>query len=393
MKISFQLVGKCDNSNPSSIPLEIIRQWEKDGLITYLGELQDIRPIIARSSCIVLPSKYKEGIPRVLLEAMSMKKPIITTNISGCKECIKNPYSLDNLLVGENGIAIEHCSPNNLSKAIQYFLSLTVNQQKQMGENGRKYAQERFDVSKTIKFYKQKINQYCSKQKVLAFISNTSFGMSNFRLEVLQALNQEGYDIHIIAPLDSSTQKLKENGFYFYPISINSKGLNPIEDLYTFLSLYKILKKIKPSLVFNYTIKPVIYGSFACNILRIPNIAITTGLGYVFIQGGIKKKVLKNFICLLYERTLKKTQEVWFLNSDDRNTFLYHHIIPKNKAVLLDSEGVNTSYFLPQEKQTQEVIFTLIARMLWDKGVGEFVEASKLFNQGEIAVKSASFPK
>lgn len=378
MNIVFQLVGKCDDSNPSSIPLEMIRQWERQGLITYLGETQDIRPVVAKSSCIVLPSKYKEGVPRILLEAMSMGKPIITTDISGCKECIKNPRDLNGLQVGENGIMVTPKDSNSLAQSMRYFLSLAPCQQERLGQSGREYAQNRFDIKKTIEFYKHKVAQYCKTQKKLVFISNTSFGMSNFRLEILQALHEDGYDIHIIAPQDPSTQKLIDQGFCLHPIAINSKGLNPLEDLSTLLSIYNLLKAIDPSMVFSYTIKPIIYGSIACNLLKIPTIAITTGLGYVFIQGGIKKKFLRKFVCSLYRIALQKTQEVWFLNNDDRETFLSHRIISKDKAFLLDSEGVNTTYFAPQESKKQEVIFTLIARMLWDKGVGEFIEAIRL---------------
>lgn len=372
----FQLIGKCDNSNPSSIPLEKIKEWEREGIVSYLGETQDIRPIIAQSSCIILPS-YREGIPRVLLEAMSMGKPIITTNVSGCKECIKNPHKIDNLLVGENGIMAEAKDSHSLSQAIHYFLSLSLDEREQMGARGRVYAKERFDIQKTIQTYKQKFQTYAKGGKTLAFISNTSFGMSNFRLEVLQSLHQEGYTIHIIAPHDSSTQTLIDNGFIFHPLKVNSKGLNPIEDLTTLLSIHKIIKTIAPSLVFNYTIKPVIYGSLACNLLSIPNIAITTGLGYVFIDGGIEKQILKNFVCTLYKIALRKTQEVWFLNDDDKDTFLSHHIVPQDKAMLLDSEGVDTSRFSPREENPKDITFTLIARMLWDKGVGEYIEAIK----------------
>lgn len=374
MKISFQLVGKCDNSNPSSIPLETIKQWEERGLIKYLGEQQDIRPIIAQSSCILLPS-YREGIPRTLLEAMSMEKPIITTNVSGCRECIKSPIKQGEIYLGENGIMAEAKDPNSLYCAIRAFLSLSQEQREAMGRAGREYVIGRFDISKTIQTYKEKVALYAKENKILVFISNTSFGMSNFRLEVLQALKDEGYSIHIIAPQDYSTQVLLEDGFIFHPIKINSKGLNPLEDLSTFICLYKLLKEIKPSLVFNYTIKPVIYGSLACNFLSIPNIAITTGLGYIFIDGGVKKQALRKFVCLLYKIALFKTQEVCFLNKDDKETFLYHNIIKKEKATLLDSEGVNTNYFSPLPKEGEEIVFTLIARMLWDKGVGELINS------------------
>lgn len=375
MNISFQLVGKCDDSNPSSIPLTTIRRWEKQGLIKYLGEHQDIRPIIAQSSCIILPS-YREGIPRTLLEAMSMQKPIITTNVSGCKECIKSPIKQDKIYLGKNGIMAEAKDTISLFCAIKTFLSLSQEQREEMGMAGRIYAIERFDISKTIQTYKEKIAFYAREGRKLVFISNTSFGMRNFRLEVLQALRDEGYTIHIIAPQDSSTQVLLDNAFVFHPIKINSKGLNPLEDFSTFLSVYKLLRKIKPSLVFSYTIKPTIYGSLACNLLSISNIAITTGLGYVFIGGGTKKQILKKFVCLLYKIAFLKTKEVWFLNHDDKEVFISHHIIKQDKAILLDGEGIDTNYFLPQKnRENNKIIFTLVARMLWDKGVGEFVEA------------------
>lgn len=377
MKISFQLVGKCDGSNPSSIPLETIKQWEKEGLIKYLGEYQDIRPIIAQSSCIILPS-YREGIPRTLLEAMSMGKPIITTNVSGCKECILSPTKQGKIYLGENGIMVEAKDAISLSCAIKTFLSFSQDQREKMGKTGREYAIERFDISKTIQAYKEKVALYAKEGGKLVFISNTSFGMSNFRLEVLQALRNEGYYIHIIAPQDNTTQTLIENNFIFHPIKINSKGLNPLEDFSTLLSIYKLLREIKPSLVFNYTIKPVIYGSLACNVLSIPNIAITTGLGYVFIGNGVKKQVLKKFVCLLYKVALFKTQEVWFLNIEDKEAFLSYNIVKKEKAILLDSEGVSTTYFCPQSQKDNKIVFTLIARMLWDKGVGEFIQALKL---------------
>ncbi|WP_305862915.1 glycosyltransferase [Helicobacter cholecystus] len=381
MKISFQLVGKCDNSNPSSIPLKVIKQWEAEGLVKYLGECEDIRPIIAQSSCILLPS-YREGVPRVLLEAMSMQKPIITTNVSGCKECIKSPQKHGEIFLGENGIMAKAKDSHSLFYAIKTFLSLSQSQKETMGRAAREYAIERFDISKTIQTYKQKVKLYAKKGKNLVFVSNTSFGMSNFRLEVLQALRDEGYTIHIIAPKDYSTQTLLENGLIFHPLKINSKGINPIEDFSTFSCIYKLLKHINPSLVFNYTIKPVIYSSLACNLLSLPNIAITTGLGYVFIGGGLKKRVLRRFVCMLYKIALHKTQEIWFLNNDDREVFLSYNIIKKEKSTLLDSEGVNTAHFYPQVfKENEDIVFTLIARMLWDKGVGELIECIKDLNQ------------
>ncbi len=92
--IRFQLLGSSDCNNPSAISKEQILAWEKQGVIEYLGETKDVRPFVESASCVVLPSSYKEGVPRVLLEAMSMGKAIIATNIAGCKECRPTFYTL-----------------------------------------------------------------------------------------------------------------------------------------------------------------------------------------------------------------------------------------------------------------------------------------------------------
>lgn len=378
MKASFNLLGKCDNSNPSSISLKQIHHWEEEKWITYLGETDCVRDFIAKHSCIILPS-YKEGIPRSLLEAMSMEKPIITTDVSGCRECICNPREMEHFKVGDNGILIPPKNPLSLAKAIEYFLSLSNEQKKEMGRQGRKYAKTRFEISHTIQHYQQVLSPYSnSTQKNLIFISNTSFGMYNFRLPILQSLQKQGFVIHIISPIDSTTQLLKDKGFFHHPISINPKGLNPLEDLLLAYKLRKMIRSIRPILVFNYTIKPAIYGSIACNLLKIPNIAVITGLGYVFIDGGLKKKLLKHLVCFLYRYAFLKTDKVWFLNSDDKETFINHKILDSSKAKILDGEGIDTDFFSPQNYPQDEPNFLLIARMLWDKGIGELIEAIKI---------------
>lgn len=381
MKISFYLVGKCDMSNPSSIPLSMIEQWQDEGLITYFGEQEDVRPLIGESTCVVLPS-YREGIPRALLEAMSMGKPIITTNAIGCKECILNPHKQNQLQIGENGILVPTHHPKILAYAMQTMINFPREKKEKMGQQGRQLCKQRFEITHTIHTYTQAILHYAPIQNSnLVFISNTSFAMYNFRLPVLLQLQNMGYQIHIIAPKDSSTEKLQNQGFILHDITINPKGLNPLEDLIFALRLRKILKKIcpPPSLVFNYTIKPAIYGSLLCRFLKIPHISIITGLGYVFIDEGIKKAILKTFVSWLYRIALSKAKEVWFLNTQDQEFFLSHHLLSIDQAKLLDSEGIDTHHFSPQPSTKQnEIVFLLIARMLWDKGIGDFIEAIKI---------------
>ena len=391
MMLRFILLGASDCPNRSAITHSQLKTWETQGIITYAGESSDVREFIESCSCVVLPSYYKEGVPRVLLEAMSMGKPIITTNVSGCKECIKPPFiKKDNVLIGQNGILIPPKDSKSLVNAMEILQNLSKAQLAQMGNMGRQYVIDRFNITRVITSYH---NALCNapQQARIAFISNTTFAMLCFRREVLESLRKEGYEIHIIAPLDSHAKTLREFGFYTHHIVIDSKGLNPFKDFKTTLHLRKILKNLQPSMVFNYTIKPAIYGSLIANTLHIPNIAVITGLGYVFIDRGYKRTILRTLVCMMYKIALKRTKQVWFLNPDDKAQFLDSKLIMPNQAFLLDSEGVDTQHFSPNyhklhtqnmqnphNQNAQDISFLLIARMLWDKGVGEFVEAAKI---------------
>ncbi|MGI0406923.1 glycosyltransferase [Helicobacter himalayensis] len=491
-KVCFWLLGECDCENPSAIKEEQIALWEREGIVKYLGFSSDVREIIAQSSCVVLPSFYKEGVPRILLEAMSMGKPIITTNVSGCKECAKPPFeNLKNFTLSANAILIPTKDSHALYQACAYLAQNPL-KALHLGQNAREYVIARFEISHIIKHYKNALSLMaqntrefaesrhrildsyqsksvdCAPEEIestklkLAFISNTTQGMLNFRLEVLVTLQNMGYEIHILAPLfenskstestqdtrnttssqlNNASKHLLKYGFNLHNTTIDSRGLNPLRDTRSVIEIYRLLKSLRPQMIFNYTIKPVIYGSLASNMLKIPNIAVITGLGYVFIGDGLKKCLLRALVCKMYKIALRKTAQVWFLNLDDKAEFLARKIIAPNRAFLLDSEGVDTEFFHPNFKteskglktessagskdskdskdskryfanaqydkltchsepschserseeskgSKEPFIFLLAARMLWDKGVGEFVEAARMLkNELENATR------
>lgn len=133
-EIKFLLLGPLDKKS-SSISKEQITQWQTSGVIDYLGETKDVRPFIARTSVYVLPS-YREGTPRSVLEAMAMGRPIITTNVPGCRETVEN---------GKNGILVPAKNVNKLVEAMQKFI-MNPELVAKMGENSRKIAEEKYDV-------------------------------------------------------------------------------------------------------------------------------------------------------------------------------------------------------------------------------------------------------
>ena len=120
--------------------------------------------------------------------------------------------------------------------------------------------------------------------KKIVFTSNVSWAMIKFRYRLLKYLIEDGYKVYIIAPYDEFVPKLEKLGCSCIDIKLSRKGINPIEDLMLMYTLYKLYKNIKPDIIFNYSIKPIIYGSIASKLAGVKSIAVNIGLGYTFIN-------------------------------------------------------------------------------------------------------------
>ena len=209
-------------------------------------------------------------------------------------------------------------------------------------------------------------------------VGNTAWGMYNFRKDLIKKLLITGYRITIVAPSDNQfSTKIRELGCQFNDIKIDAKGSSIVNDLKLTINFLKLYKRLKPSFIFHYTIKPNIYGSFAAKILNIPHIAVITGLGYTFLN----KNLVSFFAKLLYKISLTSAKQIWFLNQDDKNLFIDKKILKADRCRVLNGEGINLEEYYPHAKENDIKSFLLIARLLWDKGVGEYVEAAKLLNK------------
>ncbi|MCX6751074.1 MAG: glycosyltransferase family 4 protein [Candidatus Pacearchaeota archaeon] len=215
--------------------------------------------------------------------------------------------------------------------------------------------------------------------KRIIISSNILWTITQFRLGLIRDLISNNFEIICIADTDNfsslSENKIADVNAKFIKVPLSRKGINPFYDFFYFLKLCRILKREKPDLVLNYTIKPIIYGSIASFLLGIPSFAITTGLGFVFIKDNLFAK----FVKLLYQFSLKFPRKVFFLNRDDYELFIKHKVTSENKCIIIPGEGIDTDYYKPLPKQESSTFkFLLIARLLWDKGIGEYVEAIKI---------------
>ncbi|MBW2995514.1 glycosyltransferase family 4 protein [Candidatus Woesearchaeota archaeon] len=152
-EVRFILAGPLDPGNPAHIPLKIIEKWQEENKIEYLGRRSDIKELIYLSDFVVFPSYYREGTPKFLLEAASMGKPIITTDVPGCRDVVENE---------ENGILVPVKDVESLSNAVIKLINNSELRLK-MGEKSRKKAEREFDekivVDQTLKVYNRLIKQ------------------------------------------------------------------------------------------------------------------------------------------------------------------------------------------------------------------------------------------
>ncbi|MDW7973557.1 MAG: glycosyltransferase family 4 protein, partial [Thermodesulfovibrio sp.] len=189
---------------------------------------------------------------------------------------------------------------------------------------------------------------------------------------------EEGFEVHAVAPEDEYSPLLKEE-FFFHPLMhLDRKGTNPLKDVLLFLEYFRLYRKIKPDLVINYTIKPNIYSSLSCGILKIPAISLITGLGYVFIRGGFVRKIVE----VLYKLSFKFNRYIILLNEGDKEVI--QTLVSKDKIILFEGEGVDTTKFNPEICKNYEKldkgIFLYIGRFLKEKGLAELIQACKLLH-------------
>lgn len=210
----------------------------------------------------------------------------------------------------------------------------------------------------------------------ICLVANTAWSVFNFRRGVVQSLINCGCEVIVIAPYDEAFGKLEEMGCTVIDLQMDARGINPINDFFLIVRLYHLYKRLRPSFIIHYTIKPNIYGTLAAKVAGFPSLAITTGLGYTFLNDNFVAKVARH----LYKLAFKFPKEVWFLNSDDMQAFFERNLISPQKAKLLHGEGVDTDYYSPKIEviHDDKVRFLLIARMLWDKGVGEYIKAAEI---------------
>lgn len=383
-KFKLNINGRIDLENKSSLNANELKVLSKSKNIIIKGYSENMKSVYLKTDIVVLPS-WREGLSKALLESASIGLPIITTDTPGCREVVKDNYS--GLLV-----------PVKSKEAIKIALKKLISDYKlgnYYGNNARKNVLKNYTVeninNQIINTYKNLIPESNKSKKLLYLITEDWFFYSHF-LERALAAKKKGYEILVCGNENKHKEIIESYGFTFKKVKFNRRSMNPFYELKIFIDIYFIYKNLKPDLVHHIAAKPIIYGSIAAKFNDIKSVInAPTGLGYVFSSNSIKAIILRPIVKILYKLMLNSHKginfknKVIFENNDDLKYFLKLNAINKRDSCVIRGAGVKVKKRLSNKKiKRKKPVITLLARMLKDKGIYEFIAAVKKLKEKNI---------
>ena len=222
------------------------------------------------------------------------------------------------------------------------------------------------------------IDRNFRRQKII-ITANTTWNLVNFRSGLISNLLKNGFDVIAVSPEDGYCERLERLECRYIPLAMDNKGTHPVRDFQLMLGFLKVFLRERPDAVLAYTVKPNVYASLAAQLTGIPVINNISGLGTAFIRGGW----MAALVSLLYRVGLSRSKRVFFQNDDDRTLFLEKGLVKRAQSDLLPGSGIDLVHFdatkfAAVEHNENNLVFLMVARLLWDKGVREYVEAARI---------------
>lgn len=225
-------------------------------------------------------------------------------------------------------------------------------------------------------------------RRILFVVNDTGFFLSH-RLNIARAAREAGWAVHVATPLGPAVERVEGEGFMHHALPLSRSGTNPLVELRTLSALFRLFRRLRPTLVHAVTIKPVLYSGLLAPWAGVPALVqAVSGLGHVFIAEGGLAALRRALVVAAYRVAFRHPRSrVIFQNPNDQEA-LRHALRPK-KAVLIPGAGVDPDEFAPRPEPVGEPLVVLASRMLWAKGVGEFVEAAARLRERGISARFA----
>lgn len=216
--------------------------------------------------------------------------------------------------------------------------------------------------------------------RLLYFVNIPRFFVTH-RLPLAQAAQEAGYEIHITTSSydTENVARIQASGLTYHPLPMSQHGTNPLSEARAMQSIAALYRRLKPDIVHQVSIKPVLYGGLVARWVGIPAmVSAMSGLGYVFTGSETKPRVLRTLITPLLKTALSHpNSRMIFQNPDDQARFVRLGLIDAARTVLIRGSGVDTTVFTPQPESEETPVVLFAGRLLWPKGLGEFVEAAR----------------
>lgn len=218
----------------------------------------------------------------------------------------------------------------------------------------------------------------------IVVLSSLAYSLVNFRGALLERMAANNHDVVAVAPDDDPQVRawLTERGIRLETIPMDRTGTNPLADLRTLGAMIRLLRRERPDVVLAYTQKPIIYGGIACRLVdrRIRFHAMITGLGHVYSPGGgWKRTLLRVLMSFLYKAAVARAQTIFTFNRDDGEELRRARILKQNHGIIqVPGSGIDTGRFTQAPFPSGDPVFLLIARLMRDKGISEYVEAARV---------------
>ncbi len=228
--------------------------------------------------------------------------------------------------------------------------------------------------------------------KTIVFAANTSWYLYNFKPELIERLLERGVRVVAVSGADGYVSKLRSLGCKCRAMKFFSRGRNPFQDLGTLINLWVKYRSLRPACVVQFTTKPNIYGSIVAWILGIPAINNVSGLGAAFDD----KYGVRAIVRILYRVSFRYARHVFFLNVEDLSLFVEKRLVDPVKASLIPGAGVDVEKYRPMRRTraTCSLVFLMLSRLIWEKGISDFMQAAEILSQryGTVEFQLLGFP-
>ncbi len=208
-------------------------------------------------------------------------------------------------------------------------------------------------------------------------------------IRLAQAARDAGFEVLLAMRVQEHDPEISRQGFKLFPINLLRRSVNPIREFLAVVELARLYRAEKPDLVYHVAVKPILYGSIAARLAGVPSVInVFAGLGYAYSSDELRAKLIRLFLKFWLSVACKSTGSLAvFQNEEDQAQLVRDHVVRESQTRVIPGTGVDTDRFRPTSDERGEPIILLPCRMLWDKGVGEFLESARLVRRQKPGVR------